>query len=189
MDEDLAERRVTDLLAEVETLLRVDPSPDFLARVRTAIDVEPDVKRWRLSPWALALPAAAAAVWLVVAVWGGAPQPTAPSATSIAGPAAAEVAPELPLEVPTASVPLPPRRPQPRSRDTSRQSTVESRTVEVIVSESEAQALHRFFVNAAQGRAPEALATGERAFIDTTGTMNDLEIAAIAIEPLDIAAQ
>jgi hypothetical protein len=48
---------------EIESLLASEPSPEFLARVRTRVAEEPEPRRWR-APWMLAI--AAGAVTAVV---------------------------------------------------------------------------------------------------------------------------
>jgi len=52
---------------EIESLLAVDPSPEFVARVRTRIAQEPAPTAWRWS-WSFVLAGAAAAVVLAVLV-------------------------------------------------------------------------------------------------------------------------
>ena len=54
-----------NLEREIESLLSAEPSPEFLARVRTRVAEEPEPARWR-APWMLAV--ATAVVVLIVAV-------------------------------------------------------------------------------------------------------------------------
>ena len=67
----MADRQPVDHLAEIETLLRaelsVEPSHEFLPRVRERIRTQPAPSRWR-SSWIIAPLAAAAAVVLAVAI-------------------------------------------------------------------------------------------------------------------------
>ena len=66
----MADRQPVDHLAELDTLLRaelsVDPSHEFLPRVRERIRIEPPPSRWR-ALWIIAPLAAAAVVVLAVA--------------------------------------------------------------------------------------------------------------------------
>ena len=66
----MADRQPVDHLAEIDTLLRaelsVEPSHEFLPRVRERIRTEPTPSRW-LSPWITAPLAAAAVVIVAVA--------------------------------------------------------------------------------------------------------------------------
>jgi hypothetical protein len=61
---------VTDesLDRELESLLAVEPSPEFLARVRTRVAEEPEPGGWRL-PWMLGAAGAAVAIAVAVMVW------------------------------------------------------------------------------------------------------------------------
>ena len=67
----MADRQPVDHLAEIDTLLRaelsVEPSHEFLPRVRERIRTEPTPSRWR-SLWIIAPLAAAAVVVLAVAL-------------------------------------------------------------------------------------------------------------------------
>jgi hypothetical protein len=51
---------------EIESLLAVDPSPEFLARVRTRLAEEPAPSRWQFRWSFLLLPAAAAAILAMI---------------------------------------------------------------------------------------------------------------------------
>jgi hypothetical protein len=53
---------------EIESLLAVEPSPEFVARVRTRVAAEPEPGGWRVS-WMLASAAAIAAVVVAVIAW------------------------------------------------------------------------------------------------------------------------
>lgn len=68
-----------DLDREIESLLSVEPSPEFLARVRARVAAEPKPGRWR-APWMLAFSAATAAV--VVGVIVGPSPAVNPSGTA-----------------------------------------------------------------------------------------------------------
>jgi hypothetical protein len=53
---------------EIESLLVSDPSPAFLARVRTRVAQEPEPRQWR-APWMLALSGVVAALVVAVIAW------------------------------------------------------------------------------------------------------------------------
>src|SRR5688572_32332891 len=71
---------------EIESLLAVEPSPEFLARVRTRIANEPEPSRWRLA-W-IAVPAMGMCVVLfatVLVTWPR-PEPAVPIQAVISSP-------------------------------------------------------------------------------------------------------
>jgi len=53
---------------EIESLLAVEPSPEFVARVRARVAEEPEPRRWWTS-WTLAVAGAVAVVILAVIAW------------------------------------------------------------------------------------------------------------------------
>jgi hypothetical protein len=57
-----------NLEGEIESLLAVEPSPEFLARVRTRVAQEPEPGRWRLS-WMVAAATTVAAVVVALIAW------------------------------------------------------------------------------------------------------------------------
>jgi len=78
-----------NLEREIESLLAVEPSPEFVARVRTRVAQEPEPGGWRLS-WMLAVTSAVVVVALAVMVWPSA-DPTPSNAPSLEPPRVAEV--------------------------------------------------------------------------------------------------
>jgi hypothetical protein len=56
------------LESEIESLLAVEPSPEFVARVRARVAEEPEPRRWWTS-WTLAVAGAVAVVILAVIAW------------------------------------------------------------------------------------------------------------------------
>jgi hypothetical protein len=67
---DFDEREVSAAEADLEKLLSIEPSPEFIAKVRARIDVEPPVRRWSWVRLVLPL-AAACAVLMVLVLRGG----------------------------------------------------------------------------------------------------------------------
>jgi hypothetical protein len=53
---------------EIESLLASEPSPQFLARVRTRVAQEPEPRQWR-APWIFLSAAAVTVVILAIVVW------------------------------------------------------------------------------------------------------------------------
>ena len=106
---------------EIASLLAVDPSPEFLARVRTRVAEEPDPRAWRRS-WTFALATVTVAFIGAVVVWRSgqqtpssqAPIRTPQFAEAVAPPAPAPVAVEV--ERPQASRPA---RPTSQARETA----------------------------------------------------------------------
>jgi hypothetical protein len=110
---------------EIESLLASDPSPEFVARVRTRVAEEPEPRRWR-APWMLAITAGAVtAVVVGMIAWPvgepvvPSPEPTQTAQVAVIERAVPPVVSELPplrsrTAAPTAkviaSVPAPDRR-------------------------------------------------------------------------------
>jgi hypothetical protein len=63
---------------EIESLLASEPSPEFLARVRTRVGEEPQPRHWR-APWMLALAAGAVTAVVVGMIAWPAREPVVPS--------------------------------------------------------------------------------------------------------------
>lgn len=74
---------------EIESLLAVEPSPEFLARVRTRVAQEPEPGGWRLS-WLVAATSAVVVAAVAVMVWPSA-DVTPSNAPSLDPPRVAEV--------------------------------------------------------------------------------------------------
>jgi hypothetical protein len=99
--------QVTDaaLDREIESLLAVEPTPEFLARVRTRVAEEPAPGRWRTS-WTFATAAAVAAVIVAVIVWPS-HEPSPTSNVPLRNPRVAEAVEPV---TPPASSPAPQQR-------------------------------------------------------------------------------
>jgi len=87
---------------EIESLLATEPSPEFLARVRTRVAGEPDPRRWS-APWMWAIAAGAVTAVVVGMIAWPARQPVVPSTeptqtrVEAVEPAVLPVVPQLPL--------------------------------------------------------------------------------------------
>src|SRR4029453_17116177 len=96
-------RNAPSLDREIESLLATEPSPEFLARVRTRVAGEPDPRRWR-APWMWAIAAGAVtAVVVGMIAWPArgpvvpSPEPTQRVGVEAVEPAVLPVVPQRPL--------------------------------------------------------------------------------------------
>jgi hypothetical protein len=161
---------------EIESLLAIEPSPEFVARVRTHVANEPETPRWRLA-WVVA-PAMGACivVFAAVMVMSSRPEPAAPvqAVTPSTVPrAVVERKPtvEPPRRVAHAAVPA--RRPpsgMPRP--------------EVVISEKERQAFEQLLLALAQNRLPVQVRAEDPA--EESLAPEPLEIEPLTIEPLQV---
>jgi hypothetical protein len=172
---------------ELERLLRVEPPPDFLPRLHARIEREPARRVWRSTGrliWVSGAAAAAAAVLILVRTGPAAtslpPAPAAPAWVLAAGP-------ETPLPPEVAEAPS--VRQLQAARPAAAPPASAARSIEIIISESEALALHRLFVNASRGLAPAVVGPADGVVTVTAGSLEELQIPVITIEPLDNAAQ
>jgi hypothetical protein len=154
------------LAREIEAALKVDPSPEFVARVRTRIAAEPAPSVW--SFWRMVSVAAAAAVVIVLAVltvqMRGTPSfdpfdPRDPRYEErSAGPAVRPTAEVrvAPTEPPRDRIPQVVARgqakPASRTRSTTAQRTRPPQEPEVLVSAAEAAALRELLIGIRDGR-------------------------------------
>jgi hypothetical protein len=161
----------------------VNPSPDFLARVRAAVAADAPRTRWHLSR-ALAVPgvalAAAAGVALIVG-WLAAERPAIPQSPVVvshtlppASPPAAEARPASPGFAQSNVVPIVPRTNPPP------QPPAAARFPEVLVSSDEVRAFGLFIARAQAAAIPAELPT------DDVSSGAALAVPRIAITPVDI---
>jgi hypothetical protein len=179
---------------EIEAALAVEPSPEFLARVRLSLAAEPARPSWRRWAFVGAAAAAAAAV-LVIATWR-VPVARAPRA-SVASGAAARGAdavvrhssrPAEPARV-AAARPRPPRA-APAPRAVEARPTLEEAGVpalpEVLFSETERQALAMLLTGVQHGEIPPMTRPGA-AGVEGPDDSLPIEIDPLLITPLRIA--
>jgi hypothetical protein len=168
---------------DLETALGIEPSPEFLARVRTRVAAEPEPSRWRLSfepMWGVALVGIILAMIVPHVMRSGIEQQEPTGHFS----GVATVAPTTEQNAATAVVPQIVAHSQ-TGRPIRTPAPVESiRTVPlqlspVLISEDERSAFEFFVAAVNQGRVPEKAV--ERA-PSAPG-----EVPALAIEPLAIA--
>jgi hypothetical protein len=168
---------------EIEDLLSVDPSPEFVAKVRAGVAAEPAPTPWLLG-WRV-VPAGAACVAVAVAVltmWPSADPPFI--SEDVAKPAA-------PVVEVVAKVPPPPpaktARPEPPRRLSRVARAVES--PEVQVSEEEIRSFRLLVAQVQRGRIPEVpnTAPGEGAGEPLGPPW--IEISPVVITPIAQLAQ
>jgi hypothetical protein len=176
---------------ELDAAVNVDPSPEFLARVRTRIAAEPAPSRWRPS-WLMVPVAATAVVLLAVLAGERTPysEPAAPVAASLPAPGA--VPP--PVDVrgvrlqADRGVRLQPDPPGPRLQPDPDRSLFP----EVVVSPDEQSALAFVATITSNGRVEDLDVEPADTHIEAV-TLRDVEIVPITglgqvrIEPLQIA--
>lgn len=176
---------------EVHDALKVDPSPEFLARVRTRIAKEPAPSSWRWS-WTFAAAAAMAAA-VVVAVVLPRPQevkPAVPQPRIAQGPA--PVVSGTMAAAPTTSVKPATRRPGPLGPGVSnafRVAVPKGRALhpdaEILLDPAETRALRRFIAGVREGRVDLAAVQQSVTYEPMAlGPVADIEIPPIIIDPL-----
>ncbi len=194
MRSDRRDEALTDsaLDREIERALAVGPSPDFVARVRTSIAIEPSRPVWHLS-WAFAGAAVAAIVFALVVAW--------PERTVAPAPMMVQVAPPAPVAPQPSAVsdPSTVRSPEAvalqrankavaRQQGASRSTTAfafQTREPKILIDAREAAALQRLIKGVRDGRldlSPVLNATTPTAM--ELPPITDLIIAPLSIEPL-----
>ena len=172
---------------ELEEALNVDPSPEFLARIRTRIASEPEPRRWRLAWVMVPVTTAAIAMFGVLTMVGSRPEPVAPFQV------ATDMTPGV-LErrsAPGVVAPAIVREPMPPQRRVVAHLTPSSVFPEVVVSQDERRTLDYVAAVVIGGRIADL--SVERAHTEIEPiTVRDVEIvemtglAPLRIEPLKI---
>jgi hypothetical protein len=186
---------------EIRDALRVDPSPEFLARVRTRIASEPAPSAWRWS-WTVAAATALAAMVLVAVVMSR-PRHENPPAPDVAHgftPAEAPAGSTLKQTEPAGSTAV--RRPGPSAsarleapRAPARLAEAQSAKAgsgtlspdpEILIDPREGIALQRLLAGVAAGRVnlePLARAVAQRAALDDLQPPADIVIPLLPLTP------
>ena len=122
---------------EIESLLAADPSPAFLARVRTRVAQEPESRQWR-APWMLALSGVVAAVVVTVIAWPSS-EPTSSNSPVQTPPVTHAV--NAPVAPAVAAAPSPVRRavapPRAIARVAARDRAIDIDLPEVVIADNE----------------------------------------------------
>jgi hypothetical protein len=189
-----AERRdeITDaaLDRELQAMLGVDPSPEFVVRVRTRIADEPSPSRPWVSAWTLVASVVAVAAIVVVAVAvsrdtrSGAPSET-PVLGSRSAALSASTTPDLKGRAPGGSDRPTTRVASPETAALHALTTQEHAEPEILIDPREAAALRALIVGTRQGRIDLApvLAASTPAVMELP-PVADIDIPDIAIEPI-----
>ena len=109
---------------EIKDALNVDPSPEFLARVRTRIAKEPAPAAWRGS-WTLAAAGAMAAVVVVAVIVSRPAQPIRSAESFVAAGPKGPALQETPVSAGPNEPALQTRRPRRRQRARTRPASAE----------------------------------------------------------------
>lgn len=191
-----------DLDRELEAALGIEPSPQFLARVRTRVASEPERSRWRLglTEPLFGLAIAGIVLALVVSEWRREDRPIAPVIHDAAGaqsPHASEGSASAhvreagePLSVTAATGAGAGKGPTRRVASEQLQALPAEtplRLSPVIFSEDERHALLTLVHAVEEGRLPPLPATAEAT--DRTAPMRELHIDPLVIEPLPVLAR
>ena len=184
------ERALSDkaLDDEIARALAVEPSPTFLARVRTRIDQEPAPSAWRFGWMAGAVAAAAVIVLAVVAQRGAAPVTNTPplvARTVVEGstPTLPHVGSALGRTDHSIAIARPTARPE--GRALRPEFALHAIEPEVLIDPREKAAIQRLMAGVRSGRvdlSPVLSATVPTAM--DLPPVDDLVIAPISIEPL-----
>jgi hypothetical protein len=166
---------------EIQDALKVDPSPEFLARVRTRIANEPAPSAWRWS-WTVAAGAVAASVVVAIVLSPVREKSiVAPvTQTAAAGPKAPALQPAAEELAPVAQSAE--RRPAPRMVIATALAVQQP---EILLDPAETRALQRFIAGARNGRVD--LAAVQQSTSPAPMELEpvaDIVIAPITIEPL-----
>ena len=191
MDADRRNPEMTDaaLDRELQSLLDVDPSPAFVARVRARIADEPPRSAWWPPAFVLGGLAAAAALVIVVAVSRSVPRGTPSDVPPLASRALASAPIEMPDVVARRSSVRMATQAVPRGAhahaDTTTGEIIAARQAEVLVDPREAAAIRAVIVRARGGRidlAPVLQASTPTAM--DLGPVVELAIPEITIDPI-----
>jgi hypothetical protein len=177
----------------LDAALGVDPSPEFLARVRNRVATEPTRTPWlgtwrHVDAWGMAGLGAAAGTALVVAtlVW-----PRPPDLPPAVGGQSAGTAPPVPVEAVTPPAkpgqglnsPEQGMRPRPAVA-AARPSAQAAVNAEVVVAPAEAAALRTLFANVSQGHVAPSWLPDLAAPSGPLEPIDAIDVAPIAVNPL-----
>jgi hypothetical protein len=172
---------------ELESALAVDPSPEFLARVRTRVADEPRMELWRLAirGWTFEPLAGVAVIGIVLAVV--IPKLMRDDATrKPAGiTAAGDVSRPVVREAPAAGGAKPAVAPSPTRQVGNRAAATNElplRLSQPLFSEEERRVFEQYFAAVEQGRVPPRPADTQ--VNDSSGVGQVLRIEPMAIDPL-----
>ena len=163
---------------EIESLLAIEPSPEFLARVRTHIANEPEPSRWRLAWVVVPAIGACMVVFATVMVMWSRPEPVVPVQAVAPRPAPPAIVEREPaVEVPRVAARV-------AAQERERPAALADPFAEVLVSEDERRAFANLLLAVQQETLPVLVrAEGE---IEEPLMPSPLEIEQLTIEPLQV---
>jgi hypothetical protein len=169
---------------EIRGALDVDPSPEFLARVRTRLATEPAPSAWRWSWTIVAAGALAAAAIMAIVLTPAREKATPATQTAEAGPKGPALRETEPARSPAVRKPGPSlleRRPRPSGPG----EAIASRQPEILLDAAETRALRALIAGVRDGRVDITAAQNSRAPAPTDlEPITDIVIAPLSIEPL-----
>jgi hypothetical protein len=182
---------------ELESALDIEPSPEFLARVRTRVAAEPEASYWRLASWGTGwgrgmqpmVAMAVVAVTLAVIVPRWMRDDEIPSKRLVAAmtetapiaPASPGVQSAQPVERPATRLPVRAARP------TAASNEVPLRLSQPLFSDGERRAFFNIAIAVEEGRVPPVPALPEA--VDQSLTVRELSIEPLVIDPLPLLAR
>lgn len=165
---------------EIESMMEVEPSPEFLARVRTRVAKEPEPSRWR-SSWTLAIAGGVTVVIVALIAWPSR-EPASSSGEPVRGLRTGAVETLTPLASSTA--PQPVRRQPARARASavaaSPDRAIEIDLPEVVIAENEAKTFAALVASIRQSRFDAVVPAAPNP--DTPLEIKEL----LPVEPLEI---
>jgi hypothetical protein len=173
---------------DIKDALNVDPSPEFVARVRARVANEPEPSAWRWS-WTVAATAALAAAIIVAIVLRPAPQPQvaqglSPAEAAASDNAAPDVAQAVPLAAPATASPVG-RAFGPATPAAEAFARRASSEPEILLDPAETRALRALIAGVRDGRVD--LTPLQAAAVPTAMELEpvaDIVIAPITLEPI-----
>jgi hypothetical protein len=169
---------------EIASMLAVEPSPEFLARVRARVAEEPEPNTWRWS-WVVATAGAVAVAIVTVIVWPS-PESVPASDAAVPSPRVAEAVETI--APPPSSIAPSPRRAQPPTASARRLAAAPDRGIdidlpEVVIAENEVKTFASLVASIRQSRF--AAAVPEVPNPDTPLEIKELpSVELLEIEPI-----
>lgn len=175
------ERVVAEAEADLERLLSIEPSPEFVAKIRARIAAEPPARRWHWGRLLVPLAAAACVVLVVMQWYGGEPEPPFETLRQ------SDIA--LMVETPNETPAIAPVTPTTVSRSAVRHtSAAPPREPEIIIDPAITDAIRRLALAARSttldGSKGESIAAPDSAS-ETLPIAEDLNVPELVLKPAD----
>ena len=173
---------------EIEIALAVDPSPEFVARVRARVASGPAPSRWGLPSMFAAAGVVAMIVLIAVAVFRSDQQrnPASVTASVVASVPTADItlAPLAPAVAQPAIASAPSRRRSTSAASGAGRPVRSAIDAEVLISADEARALRRLFAGVREGRIDLSIVPEAPTATAALGLLSEIAIPPITLEPV-----